>query len=192
MGEARVRPPARRHRGDPLLGHEPALGRRLARVHRARLLERERLRLGNGALGDYVFKLVFIWISIGVAIISLRYGKWIPNAGAILRDVVLGFFSITVIIYGIKHGFAGFQFTHVSPTRAVFFGLVPVLLFNYVGFELQNGAAEEMDDPQRDVPISVLRSGITGVLMYVVPIFVHPARAAREGGHRRSAASSTP
>src|SRR5438309_209472 len=62
-----------------------------------------------GSAGDYVFKLVFIWISIGVAIVSLRYGKWIPNVGAILRGVVLGFFSITVIAYGIKHGFSGFE-----------------------------------------------------------------------------------
>jgi amino acid transporter len=128
-------------------------------------------KIGSGSVGDYVFKLLFIWISIGVAIVSLRYGKWIPNAGAILRGVVLGFFSLTVIIYGMKHGFAGFQWGHISPTRAVFFGLVPILLFNYVGFELQNGAAEEMEDPQKDVPLSVLRSGITGVLMYVVPIF---------------------
>jgi amino acid transporter len=128
-------------------------------------------KIGSGSVGDYVFKLSFIWISIGVAIISLRYGKWIPNAGAVLRGVVLGFFSLTVIIYGIRHGVAGFQFGHLSPTRAVFFGLVPILLFNYVGFELQNGAAEEMENPQRDVPLSVLRSGITGVLMYVVPIF---------------------
>lgn len=127
-------------------------------------------KIGNSSAGDYVFCLVFIWLSIGVAIISLRYGKWIPNLGAILRGVVLGFFSLTMIIYGAKHGFSNFQ-GHVSPTRAVFFGLVPILLFNYVGFELQNGAAEEMDDPQRDVPISILRSGITGVLMYVVPVF---------------------
>jgi glutamate:GABA antiporter len=127
--------------------------------------------VGTASFGDYFFKLVFIWISIGVAIISLRYGKWIPNAGAILRAIVLGFFSLTVIIYGIKHGVAGFQWGHLSPTRAVFFGLVPVLLFNYVGFELQNGAAEEMENPQRDVPLSVLRSGVTGVLMYAIPIF---------------------
>jgi glutamate:GABA antiporter len=127
--------------------------------------------IGSGSVGDYLFKLVFIWISIGVAIISLRYGKWIPNAGAILRGIVLGFFSLTVIIYGAKHGVAGFQWGHLSPTRAIFFGLVPVLLFNYVGFELQNAAAEEMENPQRDVPLSVLRSGIAGVLMYVVPIF---------------------
>jgi len=127
-------------------------------------------KIGTASAGDYSFKLIFIWISIGVAIISLRYGKWIPNFGALLRFVVLGFFSLTTIIYGIKHGFAGFQWSHITPTRAVFFGLVPILLFNYVGFELQNGAAEEMENPQRDVPFSVLRSGILGVLSYVVPI----------------------
>jgi amino acid transporter len=127
--------------------------------------------IGHGTFGDYFFKLAFIWISIGVAIVSLRYGKWIPNVGAFMRIIVLGFFSITVIIYGVKHGFAGFSASDMSPTKAVFLGLVPILLFNYVGFELQNGAAEEMDDPQHDVPISVLRSGIIGVLLYVVPIF---------------------
>jgi glutamate:GABA antiporter len=128
-------------------------------------------KIGTATPGDYLFKLVFIWISIGVAIISLRHGKWIPNFGAVLRAVVLGFFSLTVIIYGIKHGVSGFSVSDMSPTRAVFFGLVPLLLFNYVGFELQNGAAEEMENPQKDVPLSVLRSGITGVIMYVVPIF---------------------
>jgi glutamate:GABA antiporter len=137
--------------------------------------------IGSGTFGDYFFKIVFIWISIGVAIISLRYGKWIPNAGAILRAVVLGFFSITVIIYGIKHGVAGFAVSDMSPSRAIFFGLVPLLLFNYVGFELQNGAAEEMENPQKDVPLSVLRSGIIGVAMYVIPvlciILVLPAKA---------------
>src|SRR2546423_1473577 len=128
-------------------------------------------KIGTATPGDYAFKLIFIWISIGVAIISLRHGKWIPNFGALLRFIVLGFFSLTVIIYGIKHGVAGFQTHELTPTRAIFFGLVPLLLFNYVGFELQNGAAEEMKNPQKDVPLSVLRSGITGGLMYVIPIF---------------------
>jgi glutamate:GABA antiporter len=137
--------------------------------------------IGSGTAGDYVFKTVFIWISIGVAIISLRHGKWIPNAGAIMRAIVLGFFSLTVLIYGAKHGVAGFAVSDMSPTRAIFFGLVPLLLFNYVGFELQNGAAEEMENPQRDVPLAVLRSGVIGVTMYVVPvlciILVLPAQA---------------
>ena len=138
-------------------------------------------RIGTGTIGDYTFKVVFIWVSITVAIVSLRRGKWIPNVGAIVRVGVLAFFSLTVLIYGIEHGVHGYSLHQFGPSTAVFLGLVPLLLFNYVGFELQNGAAEEMDDPQRDVPISVLISGITGVLMYVVPILcillVLPAKA---------------
>ena len=126
--------------------------------------------LGQGTFGDYFFKLLFIWISIGVAIASLRYGKWIPNFGAFLRFGTLGLFSITVVVYGAEHGFHGFSAHDTSPTTAVFIGLVPVLLFNYVGFELQNGAAEEMENPSRDVPISVFQAGVLGVLSYVIPI----------------------
>jgi len=125
----------------------------------------------GGSFGDYLFKFLFIWLSIGVAIVSLKRGKWIPNVGALMRVIVLGFFTITLIVYAIDHGLHGPPLTDLKPTTAVFFALVPLLLFNYVGFELQNGAAEEMDDPQRDVPIAVLRSGIIGVLLYAIPVF---------------------
>jgi glutamate:GABA antiporter len=125
----------------------------------------------SGSFGDYLFKFLFIWLSIGVAIVSLKRGKWIPNLGALMRVIVLGFFTLTTIIYAIDHGVAGFPASDLKPTGAIFLALVPLLLFNYVGFELQNGAAEEMDNPQRDVPISIMRSGITGVLLYAIPIF---------------------
>jgi amino acid transporter len=125
----------------------------------------------SGSVGDYAFKLAFIWFSIGVAIVSLRRGKWIPNAGAFMRLFVMGFFVITVIVYAIDHGVHGFPVANLKPTGAVFLGLAPILLFNYVGFELGNGAAEEMQDPQRDVPLAVVRSAIIGVLLYAIPIF---------------------
>ena len=123
-------------------------------------------------IGNITFKMVFIWISIGVAIASLRRGKWIPNVGALVRVGVLGFFSITVLIYAIEHGVHGFGAGDFVPNdMLIFLGLVPLLLFNYVGFELQNGAAEEMQNPQRDVPVTVVQSGIVAVLAYSIPIF---------------------
>jgi amino acid transporter len=39
-----------------------------------------------GSVTDYIFKLVFIWLTVLAAIISLRHGKWIPNAGAFSRS----------------------------------------------------------------------------------------------------------
>ena len=121
-------------------------------------------KIHSGSAGDYLFKFLFIWLSIGVAIVSLKRGKWIPNVGAIMRIVVLGLFTITTIIYAFNHGVSGFPIVDLKPTVAVFLALVPLLLFNYGGFELQNGAAEEMENPRRDVPVAVVRSAITGVL----------------------------
>jgi glutamate:GABA antiporter len=127
-------------------------------------------KISSGSVADYAFKGLFIWLSIGVAIVSLRRGKWIPNAGAFLRVIVLGFFTLTTIIYAFDHGVSGFPVGDLKPTGAIFLALVPLLLFNYVGFELQNGAAEEMENPQRDVPLSVVRAGTIGVLCYAIPI----------------------
>ncbi len=127
-------------------------------------------QIGSGTIGDYAFKLVFIWISIGVAIVSLRRGKWIPNLGAIVRFVVLTLFSVTVIIYAIEHGLHGYGAGDFRPTSQTFIALVPLLIFAYVGFELQNGAAEEMENPQRDVPRSIFQSGSITALAYGLPI----------------------
>jgi glutamate:GABA antiporter len=123
-----------------------------------------------GTWGDYLFKFIFIWLSIGVAIASLRRGKWIPNAGALCRFVVLGLFSVTVVIYAFEHGLHGYGIGDFKPTTAVFIGLVPLLIFGFVGFELQNGAAEEMQDAQRDVPRSVAKSAVISSIAYGIPI----------------------
>jgi amino acid transporter len=128
--------------------------------------------VGSGTVGDYAFKVVFIWISIIVAIMSLRRGKWIPNAGAVIRIGVLLFFSITVVIYAIEHRVHGYAAGKFNPFQlTAFLGLVPLLLFNYVGFELQNGAAEEMENPQKDVPGTVIQSGAISTLAYCIPVF---------------------
>jgi glutamate:GABA antiporter len=129
--------------------------------------------IGSGwTIGNVVFKLSFIWITIAVAIVALRYGKWIPNAGAVVRVGVLALFSVTVLIYAIEHGVHGYGAGGFNPFKlAAFLGLAPLLLFNYVGFELQNGAAEEMRHPRRDVPVTVLRSAVLTALAYGIPVF---------------------
>ena len=57
-----------------------------------------------------------------------------------------------------------------KPTYALFIALVPVLFFNYVGFELPSAAGDEMKNPQKDVPFTVLRAAIIAILLYGLPI----------------------
>jgi amino acid transporter len=83
---------------------------------------------------------------------------------------VLGFFTLTVIIYAAKHGVHGVSGGDFKPTWPVFIALVPVLFFNYVGFELPNAAGDEMKNPQKDVPFTVIRSAFMAVILYGLPI----------------------
>lgn len=123
-----------------------------------------------GGFGRYLFALAFIWFTIWSAIVSFKYGKWIPSAGAFCRIIVLGFFTFSVVLYAIQHGLHGFAASSFSPSYALFIGVVPVLFFNYVGFELPNAAGEEMKNAQRDVPFAVARSFVGAVLLYGGPI----------------------
>src|SRR3954466_1757936 len=123
----------------------------------------------NG-IWKYLFALGFIWFAVWAAILSFGIGKWIPTIGAFVRIIVLSFFSFSVIVYATSNGGHGVSGGDFSPTWTVFIAAVPVLFFNYVGFELPNAAGEEMKDPQRDVPFTVLRSAFGAVLLYGVPI----------------------
>jgi amino acid transporter len=123
-----------------------------------------------GGAGDYLFKLGFIWLAILSAVVSLRYGKWLLNIGAILKVALVAVFVVTVAIYAAKHGIHGYGAGIFSPTTASFLAVTPIILFAVVGFEAQNGAAEEMRNPRRDVPVSVAVSGTISALCYLVPV----------------------
>ncbi len=132
-----------------------------------------------GEVGKYIFSLLFIWTAVWAAILSFGIGKWIPTLGAWMRILLLGFFTISVGIYAIKNGLNAPKVSKFQPSYTLFIALVPVLFFNFVGFELPSAAGDEMKDPQKDVPFAVLRSAIASVLLYGVPIlaiiFVLPA-----------------
>lgn len=126
--------------------------------------------LESGSFGDYAFKLTFIWLGILAAVVSIRLGKHFLNVGTVIKLGLVAFFLISVVIYGAQHGLHGYGIGDFSPTLTGFLAVTPVLLFAVSGYEAENGAAEEMRDPQKDVPVSVAVSGTIATLSYLVPI----------------------
>lgn len=112
--------------------------------------------------------LAFTWVTVAVAIIAFRYGKWAPNIGTIVKAIAVGLFFALVIAFLVQRGHpAGAVVTaDLKPSTSGFLGVVGVLVFLWVGFELSNGASEEMHNPQADVPKMILGSGAIGALMY--------------------------
>ena len=100
----------------------------------------------------YLFAAGFIWFAVWAAILSFSVGKWIPTIGAWVRICVLSFFVVTVVLYGISNGVHGVSGGDFKPTWAIFIAAVPVLFFNFVGFELPNAAGDEMKDRNATCP----------------------------------------
>jgi len=118
---------------------------------------------------EFVVGAAFIWIAVIWNILSLRQMKWVPNLGAIVRLALIAVFGILVVASGASKGFAG-TLSGWQPTYPVFIGVIGVLVFSWIGFELSTNAAEEMENPQADIPRMVTFSGILSVLGYLIPI----------------------
>lgn len=129
--------------------------------------------LGGKSLPSFWFYLLgfaFIWIGTFASILSFKVGKWIPILGAFARFILLGIFTLTIVMYAIKFGIHAPSLGSFKVTWAGFVVIAGLILFNYVGFENPNSAGDEMKDSQRDVPYAVFRSAISAIVLYGVPI----------------------
>src|SRR2546423_1845316 len=126
--------------------------------------------LGGNQFWETVIGFLFIWGAVTMNILSLRYMKWVPNLGAIVRLALLAFFALLVIISGASHGFHGSLAGFFPTDSTVLIGVIGVIVFQWIGFELQTNASDEMDNPQRDIPRAVYASGVISFLGYAIPI----------------------
>jgi arginine decarboxylase len=84
---------------------------------------------------------------------------------------LLVFFTATVVAYAADHGVHAPTIGHLAPDWAVFALVAPVLVYNFLGFELPSAAGEELRDPARDVPAERL-TGLTGFIDALAEVFV--------------------
>jgi amino acid transporter len=114
--------------------------------------------------------LAFVWATVALAVAPLRAAKKVPLAGAAVQVGLLGFFTATVVAYAASHGVHGPAVGDLAPSWAVFVLVAPVLVYNFLGFELPSAAGEELRDPARDVPASIVRAGVLTCALYALPV----------------------
>ncbi len=113
--------------------------------------------------------IVMTWITVGIGIMALDTGKWVPNIGAFLKVLIMIVLGVGGIIYATKNGIANdLSFTNLLPSWDAGLAFLPVIVYNFMGFELMSGAGEEMENPKRDIPIAIIVSGVLIALFYIL------------------------
>jgi amino acid transporter len=118
-------------------------------------------------LWSIVVGLAVVWVTVMLSMVEMKYGKWTGIIGTIVRLLTLFIFLALVIIFLVQHGKPEGTVTvaDMKPTLVGFLGVIGLLQFMFVGFELSSGASEEMTDPQKDVPKMIIRSGLVAAFI---------------------------
>jgi amino acid transporter len=106
-----------------------------------------------------------IWINFWVNVRNLKTGAWVSSLGAGITFAVIIALAIAGAIYASENGSATeWTLDAMLPTNALpaFAIALPIIIYNFLGFELMSSASTQMENPQRDVPRTI---GIAGLLI---------------------------
>jgi amino acid transporter len=113
--------------------------------------------------------IVLTWLAVGINVITLDVGKWIPNLGAVLKVIVITAIVVGAIFHTQHHGMANtLTLQSILPSEASSLQYMSVIIYGMLGFELVSSGADEMKDPKRDIPRSIFISGFIIITMYTL------------------------
>ncbi|MEQ8377651.1 APC family permease [Parvibaculum sp.] len=108
------------------------------------------------------------WLTVWINVVRLDIGKWVPNLGAIFKVAIMLVIGIGGFVYAANHGVANeLTLSSMTPSWGASLAFLPVIVYNFMGFELMSGASAEMKNPARDVPVTIAVSGILIAAFYL-------------------------
>jgi len=108
------------------------------------------------------------WIVVFITCLTLDVGKWVPNLGALLKIIifsviVVGGFNLIFSSAPLANDFSAESLIPSWQSSAQYIGAV---IYGMLGFELVSAGSEEIHDPARNVPKSILMSGLIIIAFY--------------------------
>src|SRR5512137_844611 len=104
--------------------------------------------------------ILMTWVTVWIGIITLEAGKWVPNVGAFLKVLIMLVIGVGGILFATRNGVANdLSFKAILPSWDAGLAFLPVIVYNFMGFELMSGAAEEMENPGKDILSAILTAG---------------------------------
>lgn len=108
------------------------------------------------------------WLTIWICNISVDAGVWVTNLGALFKVTVIAVLGLGGFWYASQNGVANeFTLSSMIPSVDSGLGFLPVIIFNLMGFELIACMGDEIKDPRRDIPKSILISAVIVTGLYV-------------------------
>ena len=119
-----------------------------------------------------IIVVALIWVVVLIGILPVTWSKWVNNASAAAKVIVMAGVGVVGIAYAVKHGTAtSFAAGQWKPSFGANWGFLPIIIYSFMGFELMNSAGAAIKNPRRDVPKMILMSGAVLLGAYMLATF---------------------
>ncbi|MET3665758.1 APC family permease [Caulobacter sp. 1776] len=125
-----------------------------------------------GLWSKILIGIVATWLTVLIGITRLSAAKWVPNLGAFIKAAIMLLIGGAGLYVLFTRGAANdLSWSSLTPRWDAGLGFLPVIVYNFMGFELVSGAGEEMRNPGRDIPIAVITAGLLISAFYLLATF---------------------
>jgi len=122
-----------------------------------------------GLWGQILIGVIMTWVTVWIGIKTLETSKWVPNIGAIFKALIMVVIGVAAFIYSGKNGLANdLSLGNILPSWDAGLFFLPVIVYNFMGFELMSGAGDELQNPGKDIPRAIITSGILITIFYLM------------------------
>lgn len=122
-----------------------------------------------GLWGQIAIGVIMSWVTVWIGTKKLATSKWVPNVGAVAKALIMVVLGVAAFVYAGKHGVANdLSFNNILPRWDAGLFFLPVIVYNYMGFELMSGAGDELENPGKDIPRAIIISGVLIMVFYLL------------------------
>lgn len=124
-------------------------------------------------IAQVVIELIFIWVIIWISFYPVSDSVWILNGAAIIKmllAVLIGGIGVYVAMTrGMANEITGSSLLPSFDLNSLSF--ISVIIFNLLGFEVICTFASDMENPNKDIPKSIIVAGVVIAAIYLFSAF---------------------
>ncbi|MBV7391849.1 APC family permease [Enterococcus sp. ALS3] len=124
-------------------------------------------------VGAVIIELIFIWLIVWISFYPVSDSIWILNGAAVIKMLLALLIGGLGLYVAFTRGMANeFTLGSLLPSFDLkSLSFISVIIFNLLGFEVITTFADDMENPKKQIPQSIIAAGLVIAAIYIFSAF---------------------
>ncbi|WP_265456825.1 APC family permease [Enterococcus sp. HY326] len=124
-------------------------------------------------IGAIIIELIFIWVIVWISFYPVSDSIWILNGAAVIKMLLAVLIGGLGVYVALTKGMANeFTLSSLLPSFDLnSLSFISVIIFNLLGFEVICTFADDMENPKKQIPQSIIAAGLVIAAIYIFSAF---------------------